>query len=73
MLQKSKSGGFDLEAVDNFKMLEAAAAPTALDGEALTKEIGGTILTGELNDKVDDTGIKDKADLADLLASIKGA
>ena len=47
--------------------------PTPLDGEALTKEIGGTSLTAELNDAENGAGIKDKEDLADLLASIKGA
>ncbi len=47
--------------------------PAPLDGEELTKEIGGTTLTGELNDRVDGAGIKDKEDLADLLASVKGA
>ena len=44
-----------------------------MDGEDLTKEIGGTSLTAELNDAEDGAGIKDKEDLADLLASIKGA
>ena len=73
MLQESKTGGFDLAAVDNFNKLESAALPSALDGEALTKEIGGTTLTSELTDKVDGAGIRDKEDLADLLASIKGA
>ena len=47
--------------------------PTPLDGESLTKEIGGASLTAELNDHADGAGIKDKEDLADLLASVKGA
>ena len=71
--QEKKSGGYNVDAVESFSSKEDAALPTPLDGEALTKEIGGTVLTGELNDRVDGAGIKDKSDLADLLASVKGA
>ena len=70
---EKKSGGYNVDAVESFSSKEDAALPTPLDGEALTKEIGGTVLTGELNDRVDGAGIKDKSDLADLLASVKGA
>ena len=70
--EKAK-GGYNVDAVESFSSKEDAALPTPLDGEALTKEIGGTVLTGELNDRVDGAGIKDKEDLADLLASVKGA
>ena len=66
-------GGYNVDAVESFSSKEDAALPTPLDGEALTKEIGGAALTGELNDRVNGAGIKDKSDLADLLASIKGA
>ena len=66
-------GGYNVDAVESFSSKEDAALPTPLDGEALTKEIGGAALTGELNDRVNGAGIKDKTDLADLLASIKGA
>ena len=66
-------GGYNVDAVESFSSKEDAALPTPLDGEALTKEIGGAALTGELNDRVNGAGIKDKSDLADLLASVKGA
>eukprot|EP00356_Strombidium_inclinatum_P002457 CAMPEP_0170479394 /NCGR_PEP_ID=MMETSP0208-20121228/653_1 /TAXON_ID=197538 /ORGANISM="Strombidium inclinatum, Strain S3" /LENGTH=127 /DNA_ID=CAMNT_0010751783 /DNA_START=78 /DNA_END=461 /DNA_ORIENTATION=+ len=66
-------GGYNVDAVESFSSKEDAALPTPLDGNALTKEIGGATLTGELNDRDNGAGIKDKADLADLLASIKGA
>mmetsp|Transcript_6584 Transcript_6584/g.11119 ORF Transcript_6584/g.11119 Transcript_6584/m.11119 type:complete len:94 (-) Transcript_6584:168-449(-) len=66
-------GGYNMESVESFSSKEDAALPTPLDGEALTREIGGASLTGELNDRVNGAGIKDKADLADLLASVKGA
>ena len=62
-----------MDAVESFSAKEDASLPTPLDGEALTAEIGGTVLTGELNDRIDGAGIKDKSDLADLLASVKGA
>ena len=66
-------GGYNVDAVEKFSSTEDAALPTPLDGEALTREIGGTKLTGELNDRVNGAGIKDKQDLADLIASVKGA
>ena len=66
-------GGYNVDAVESFSSKEDAALPTPLDGEALTREIGGASLTGELNDRTNGAGIKDKGDLADLLASIKGA
>ena len=46
---------------------------TPLDGEALTREIGGTKLTKELYDRNLGAGFKDRRDLQDLLSSIKGA
>ena len=46
---------------------------TMLDGQALTKEIGGNSLEGEIEDVKNGAGIKDKSDLQDLLSSIKGA
>ena len=66
-------GGYNVDPVESFSSKEDAALPTPLDGEALTREIGGATLTGELNDRTNGAGIKDKGDLADLLASIKGA
>jgi hypothetical protein len=70
---KSNSGGYDTQAVENFGKRENENFPTPLDGEMLTKEIGGATLTAELNDRDNGAGIKDKEDLADLLASVKGA
>ena len=70
---EAKRGGYDVTPVDNFAKKEAAALPTQLDGEALTKEIGAKGLNSELNGAADGAGIKDKSDLADLLESIKGA
>ena len=70
---EAKRGGYDATPVDNFSKKEDAALPTQLDGEALTKEINAKGLNKELNTRENGAGIKDKADLADLLASIKGA
>ena len=47
--------------------------PTPLDGEALTQEIGADTLGKELNDLTNGAGIKDRADLQDMIDSIKGA
>jgi len=69
---KSESGGYDMAPVENFGRRENENFPTPLDGEMLTKEIGGATLTAELNGD-NGAGIKDKEDLADLLASVKGA
>ena len=46
--------------------------PTPLDGEALVKEIDAKALNKELNER-DGAGIKETADLEDLLKSIKGS
>ena len=59
--------------MDNFSKKEDAALPTQLDGEALIQEIDAKKLNLELNTRDNGAGIKDKADLADLLSSIKGA
>lgn len=67
------SGGYDTQPIENFGKRENENFPTPLDGEMLTKEIGGATLTAELNDRDNGAGIKDKEDLADLLASVKGA
>ena len=70
---EAKEGGYDATPVDNFSKKEDAALPTALDGEALTKEIDAKKLNADLNSKENGAGIKDKSELADLLSSIKGA
>lgn len=70
---KNNGGGYDTQPVENFGKRENENFPTPLDGEMLTKEIGGATLTAELNDRDNGAGIKDKEDLADLLASVKGA
>ena len=71
--KESKKGGYSVEPVERFGAREDADLKTSLDGEALSKEIGGASLTAELNDRSDGAGIKDKEDLADLLSSVKGA
>ena len=69
---EKKKGGYDVTPVDNFSSKEDAALPTPLDGEALVREIDAANLNRELNER-DGAGIKEQADLKDLLASIKGA
>ena len=63
----------DLSEINSFCAVETSEIPTQLDGEKLTKEIGGDTLAQEINNTADGAGFKDKADLADLLSSIKGA
>jgi hypothetical protein len=46
---------------------------TALDGDKLQTEIGGTSLAGEITSDTKEAGIKDKDELADLIKSVKGA
>ena len=69
---EKKKGGYDVTPVDNFSSKEDAALPTPLDGEALVKEIDAKALNKELNER-DGAGIKETADLEDLLKSIKGS
>jgi len=59
--------------VESYNTTEDSAMKTMLDGQALTQEIGGESLVGELQDTKSGAGIKDKSDLEDLLGSIKGA
>ena len=69
---EKRKGGYDVTPVDNFSSKEDAALPTPLDGEALVKEIDAKALNKELNER-DGAGIKETADLEDLLKSIKGS
>ena len=70
-VEKTK-GGYDVSSVDNYSSKEDAALRTPIDGEALVKEIDAINFNRELNGP-DGAGIKDAADLRDLLSSIKGA
>lgn len=70
----AKAQGYGAEnEVNMYNKAEDRDIGTPLDGEALTREIGGTKLTKELYDKRLGAGFKDRRDLQDLLSSIKGA
>ena len=72
--KESTTGGFNQkEESSMYSNTENQDIATPLDGEALTKEIGGTVLTKELYDTNTGAGFKDRRDLQDLLSSIKGA
>ena len=70
----NETGNFgELEQSNQYNTKEVSEFTTPLDGEALTKEIGGTALVQELYDKDKGAGFKEMRDLQDLLSSIKGA
>ena len=58
---------------DQFNKGEVSEMKSMLDGQALAREIGGTVLTGELNNRKIGAGFKDRNAMNDLLSHIKGA
>ena len=71
---EEKSNGYKvIDASDIYNQYEDKDIETQLDGKALTQEFGGKILQSELNDRKVGAGFKDRGDLADMLASIKGS
>lgn len=71
--QKVNGALSEIKEVEQYNFAETSALGGILDGDQLTKEIGGKTLAGEIQDSEEGAGIKDKGDLQDLLSSIKGA
>ena len=58
---------------NEYSVQEAKDLRSQLDGKALSREIGGDILSKELNNRKIGAGFKDREDLNDLLREVKGA
>ena len=72
--REEKANGYNQVNMSNeYSVQEAKDLKSMLDGQALTKEIGGMKLKGELEHSKLGAGFRDKNDLRDLLTSIKGA
>ena len=72
--REEKANGYNQVNMSNeYSVQEAKDLKSMLDGQALTKEIGGMKLKGELEHSKLGAGFRDKGDLRDLLTSIKGA
>ena len=58
---------------DGYNNNEEVEIKNVLDGDTLSKEIGGNQLAKEIAEETDGAGIKDPEELKELLHSIKGA